>query len=156
MQSEELKKNSEQGTNIIVSGYISYFNNMDLQNDTILPFTFNESIEKFYEKKNKIHFLLQHNAQQPIGEILNLTTTKEGIFFTGKIISDISYNKDLILLLKKKIIYGLSVGLIIKEKYYENKNRIITKADLVEVSLVTIPANKMCTIHDCYEENKKI
>ena len=67
--------------------------------------------------------------------------------FTGKVCyvfdNDAAYAKTAWRGMKTRAITGLSIGYYVRESNYDEKTRIrtLTKLDLVEISIVTVPAN---------------
>jgi phage head maturation protease len=63
-------------------------------------------------------------------------------------IKDIAQAKEAYKLLKENVVTGLSIGYRTQESYREQKSgvRVLTKLDLLEVSLVTFPANEMARV----------
>ncbi len=120
------------------SGYASVFNKVDSHNDIIVKGAFFESIENVEE----IKLLWQHKQDSPIGKIISISEDEHGLLVKGEFLNELKYAEDAITLIKNQIIDGLSIGFIIKESEYDNEgNRIIKKAILKEVSVVTFPAN---------------
>jgi len=122
-------------------GYTSIYNIVDKDNDIVKKNAFGK---KF--KKVNIPFLWQHDQNFPIGKITKIKTDKkglwvEGIFiFTGK-------GKEAYCLYKMGAIKGLSIGFIATNTEEKKDGiRLIKKAELNEVSLVTFPSNEKCFI----------
>lgn len=129
----EVKTSGENG---IFSGYASVFNMIDHQGDTIMQDAFN--IEQ-----NSVVILWQHIQEEPIGKVLEIKQDEKGLYIRGQLITDIKKGYEAYRLLQSGIINGLSIGYIARDYEIDQKTgaRIIKKLDLVEVSLVTFPAN---------------
>jgi HK97 family phage prohead protease len=126
--------------NIKIAGYASLYNIQDYHNDVIKHGAFEDDIELFKKNQKKIRLFVNHNIQCPIAKVIQLTSDHKGLYMEATIDAN-EYNQDLIYQLKQDLINDLSVG-IIPIKFYNEKNvRIITKAQLLEISLVTIGAN---------------
>ncbi|ONG05053.1 peptidase U35 [Klebsiella pneumoniae] len=98
----------------LFSGYGSVFDVVDSYNEVVAPGAFLESIEETRAKGRTFPVLWQHRTGEPIG------------------------NWDI-----TRAITGLSIGYYVRESNYDEKTRIrtLTKLDLVEISIVTVPAN---------------
>ena len=141
---------------VIVKGYAST-PTLDRYNDVVEPEAFRESIVTTY-KKNPIT-LFQHNADRPIGKVIFMTIDHNGLYVESNII-----DKEIEEKISHDILKTFSIGYIPKEVEYRdgegnildpenslkdwttlstdpNAKRIIKKVDLVEISIVSIPAN---------------
>ena len=125
---------------IKISGYASLYNVQDYHNDVIKPGAFEDEVQLFHQKQKKIRLFVNHNIHCPVAKIIKLHNDSKGLYMEALIETN-QYNEDLIYQLKNDLINDLSVG-IIPLKFHNEKNlRIITKAQLLEISLVTIGAN---------------
>jgi hypothetical protein len=125
------------------SGYASVYNKIDHHNDIIVKGAFDESIQDI----NSIKLLWQHKHDCPIGKIISINEDEYGLHITGEILNNIKHGQEASNLIKNQIINGLSIGCLIQEsKYNDNGVRIITKANLKEISIVTFPANDQAII----------
>jgi hypothetical protein len=126
-------------------GLASTFNNRDLVEDTIKPGTFVDSIAA---KMPKI--LWQHDREEPIGMPVDIRETAEGLFLRGRLPkADTFVSGRVIPQVKVGSIDAMSIGFRVLESHPnpdDPTNRIITKINLVEVSLVTFPADPKALI----------
>ncbi|WP_425363361.1 phage major capsid protein [Candidatus Tisiphia endosymbiont of Hybos culiciformis] len=121
---------------VVISGYASVYNISDQHNDLIAKGAFASADHSL------IKFLWQHDWQQPIGVIKSLTEDDYGLKVEAIINNKIEKGKEAIELVRQGAVDGLSIGFNIKRANYNNVNqRIITEAELIEVSIVTFPAN---------------
>ncbi|WP_375331821.1 phage major capsid protein [Candidatus Tisiphia endosymbiont of Temnostethus pusillus] len=121
---------------IVISGYASVYNISDQHNDLIAKGAFASA------DHSSIKFLWQHDWQQPIGVIKSLTEDDYGLKVEAIINNKIEKGKEAIELVRQGAVDSLSVGFNIKLSNYNNLNqRVITEAELIEVSIVTFPAN---------------
>ncbi|MCC8397789.1 MAG: phage major capsid protein [Rickettsia endosymbiont of Labidopullus appendiculatus] len=121
---------------VVISGYASVYNISDQHNDLIAKGAFASA------DHSCIKFLWQHDWQQPIGVIKSLTEDDYGLKVEAIINNKIEKGKEAIELVRQGAVDSLSVGFNIKLAKYNNLNqRIITEAELIEVSIVTFPAN---------------
>ncbi len=142
----ELKFLAETG---VFEGYASVFNVVDSVYDKIAPAAFRESLAACRKAGRLPPLLWQHDALEPIGAWREMHEDGHGLFVKGDLfINDIALAKEAYKLLKENVVTGLSIGYRTKESHREQKNgvRVLTKLDLLEVSLVTFPANEMARV----------
>ena len=142
------KKNYFQSTTFskdgIFYGYASIFNIKDSYDDIILPFAFKNAIRN---NKN-LKLLWQHNNNFEIGSINLMKEDFMGLYIEGQI--DLNNNNDIYDLVKNNIIDGLSIGYNVEKFHFDNRgNRILEEINLVEISIVSNPANKFANITYC-------
>ncbi len=134
--------------NVLISGYASVYNTPDEHNDLIVKGAFSKIIPQ------NIKLLWQHDSQKPIGIVNSLLEDDYGLRIDATINNNVVAGKDAIELISQGALDGLSVGFYVKLADYNNLGqRIISKADLVEVSIVTFPANHHAKIS--YIKNNK-
>lgn len=126
----------------VFSGYASVFNVADEQGDVILPESFNLT-------KENIPILWQHKIDEPIGKTVRLQQNDNGLYIHAVLIVDIKRGYEAYKLLDNQVINGLSIGYIPKKYTIDRENgyRVITSIDLVEISLVTFPANSSARVN---------
>lgn len=142
----ELKFLAETG---VFEGYASVFNVVDQVNDKIAPGAFKESLAACNKAGRLPPLLWQHEALEPIGAWREMHEDSHGLFVKGDMfIKDIALAKEAYKLLKENVVTGLSIGYRTQESYREQKSgvRVLTKLDLLEVSLVTFPANDLARV----------
>ncbi len=140
-QNSLLQKNID--LNGFFKGYASIFNIKDSHNDVVLPHAFNESLKSNLDVK----LLWQHDQKEPIGLINNIKVDEKGLCIEGRLLLDLQKAREVYSLVINQVIKGLSIGYTIEDYYIENSIRYLTKLNLIEVSLVTFPANKYAQIN---------
>lgn len=130
----------------LFSGYGSVFGNVDSYNEIVAPGAFIESIADTKSKGRTLPVLWQHRSGEPIGDwnIDTLVEDDRGLLGDGQLwLDDAPYAKVALRGMKSKAITGLSIGYYVRESSMDEKTRIrtLTKLDLVEISIVTTPAN---------------
>ncbi|MCK5658990.1 MAG: HK97 family phage prohead protease [Alphaproteobacteria bacterium] len=138
----ELKFLAETG---VFEGYASVFHVTDSVNDRILPGAFKSSLEKFRKAGSFPPLLWQHDTEKPIGAWREMYEDEHGLFVKGELfVGDLPRAREAHKLLKENVVTGLSIGYRVKGSSRDEKSgaRILTVVDLLEVSLVTFPANK--------------
>lgn len=134
---------SDQIKNTTISGYASVYDVVDSQNDIISKGAFGEVLAE------NIRFLWQHDRNKPIGIIKKIYEDQIGLRIEAEINNNIICGREASELLIQKALDGLSVGFDLQESIYgDGGSRIITKAKLMEVSIVTFPANNSAAISD--------
>ncbi|MCP5370024.1 MAG: HK97 family phage prohead protease [Rickettsiaceae bacterium] len=143
------------GYNNIISGYASVFQVVDNHNDIISFGAFKTSMN------NSVKLLWQHEITKPIGMVTLMKEDQYGLKIEAEININIKEGSDATHLIRQGAVSGLSIGFDIKEyNYNQDGYRVITDLNLMEVSVVTFPANNMATISQIksydYEYQKAI
>ncbi len=125
-------------------GYGSVYGVEDSYGEIVAPGAFAESLAELDAKQRRVPVLWQHRSDQPIGVYSEITEDETGLFVKGGLlIGDVAQAKEAHALMKAGAVTGLSIGYWVRESSFDEKTKIrtLTKLDLVEVSLVTFPAN---------------
>jgi HK97 family phage prohead protease len=147
----EFKIDSEVDEEGVFKGIGSGLGDIDQGDDIVMPDAFNESLMK--KTANQIKCLWQHNQTEPMGYYRSLVVSGQDLMVEGKILPT-TLGKDALILMKGddqgKGVDGLSIGFRVQD--YEFKTiegrriRLIKKADLIEISVVTFPMHLRCRI----------
>jgi uncharacterized protein len=135
------KEVAEDGT---FKGYASVFGVLDSYRETVAPGAFVESLARIKASDTTLPALWHHNAANPIGGYDTLAEDDKGLYVEGFLLKDdIPQARVAYVTMQRKIVTGLSIGYYVEEELWNEKERILTltKVDLVEVSIVTFPAN---------------
>lgn len=93
-------------------------------------------------KKNPI-ILFNHDHSKPVGKMLKVEATEDGLFVKGRIANskdpDISRVRDLV---KEGILNSLSVGMRVEDEERKGDINHIKACELHEVSIVSVPMNQ--------------
>ncbi len=133
----------------IFEGYASVFGNIDSAGDRIVPGAFAKSLGSCQQAGRWPPMLWQHEAKQPVGVWEEMFEDSHGLFVRGRLfIDDIALAREAYALLREKVVSGLSIGYRAKESQRDTQNgaRILREVELLEVSLVTFPANDLARI----------
>jgi hypothetical protein len=125
------------------SGYASIYNIEDNHNDIILSGAFCDSLrQKRYGKDIKL--LWQHQTDEPVGVFTKVIEDDLGLYVEGNLLLNIRRAEEAFDLMNSGVLDGLSIGFTVQEYDYDEASgaRLIYKADLWEISLVTFPANE--------------
>ncbi|KQO06910.1 HK97 family phage prohead protease [Sphingomonas sp. Leaf242] len=130
-------------------GYGAVFNNTDAYGDVIAPGAFAKSLKS---GAKPLMFLNHDMFSLPIGLWTDLAEDDFGLKVAGEFI-DTQVGRDTYLASKAGAITGLSIGYIPTEVSYgkigsDEPARTIKSLDLIEISVVTIPANSKARIVD--------
>jgi hypothetical protein len=143
------------------TGYGSIFGNIDSYGDIVAKGAFKKTLEESKSgAKSWPAMLLQHgddtaDSKMPVGVWVSMDENEKGLKLTGRL-ANTERGRDVYALLKmtpRPALNGLSIGYRAKEfdlhKAGAGPNgarRTLKAVDLVEVSLVTFPANLRATI----------
>lgn len=142
------------------SGYGAVFGNVDAYGDIIEKGAFSAYLDDIKTGKQDWPAMLQQHGGwginstdlTPVGVYSELTEDEFGLKTTG-ILADTTDGIDLYKLMKmqpRPALSGLSIGYYVREFEFGAKTdpfeRLIKKIDLVEISLVTFPANAKARI----------
>lgn len=125
-------------------GYGSVFGVVDTYQEVVAEGAFTESLDELAAKKRIVPVLWQHRQSEPIGVYLELREDETGLFVKGQLLIEaVAQAAEAHALMKAGAVTGLSIGYWVRESSFDEKTgiRTLTKLDLVEVSLVTFPAN---------------
>jgi len=123
----------------IVAGWASTPSE-DREGDTIEPEAFAGSLG------SRLKLLFNHQQDQPVGKIVKAEVRDAGLWIEGRIAKGTAKADEVWTLIEQKILDSFSVGFLPKEWEPMKKGDTLgpkrfTQAELLEVSIVTIPAN---------------
>lgn len=124
-----------------IAGYAST-DSLDRQSDRILPTAWTRGGLRNYEI-NPI-LLFNHDYNRPIGKVIEMSTDKRGLRIKGVISKSAGEIYDLV---KEGVLSTFSVGFLVKDADYDKSadGLIVKDAELLEVSVVSVPANQDAT-----------
>jgi HK97 family phage prohead protease len=136
----ELKATGDAGT---FTGYGSVFNITDKGGDIVAPGAFAETLAAAKNAGRLPALLWQHRQAEPIGVYTSMEEDNIGLKVEGKLALKTARGAEAYELMKMGAISGLSIGYRVRDDSWDRVTgvRTIKKADLVELSLVTIPMN---------------
>ena len=140
ISSEFIIKSSNK-KNTIITGYASVFNIKDSHGHIISKGAFENTTA------SNVKLLWQHKAEEPIGIITSLEEDEYGLQVEAEINNNTRAGLEASELIKQRAVCGLSVGFVPKSSNYNKVGvRVIGKAKLMEISIVTFPANRHAEI----------
>lgn len=121
-----------------VAGYASTFGGEpDSYGDVVAKGAFLDSLAK----RPNVRLLWQHDMGEPIGKPIDLHEDEKGLFGRWSLVPT-DTGKKAHELLKAQLVDSLSIGFFAKDAEYRDDGvRVLKEVELVEVSMVTIPAN---------------
>ena len=136
-----IKAIEESEAELTIAGYAST-DSMDRTSDKILSTAWLKGGLKNFEM-NPI-LLFNHNHDKPIGKVVEMTTDSRGLKIKGVISKS---SGDIYNLVKEGVLSTFSVGFLIKDADYDKSvdGLIVKDAELLEVSVVSIPCNQDAT-----------
>lgn len=121
----------------IIEGYGSVFGNVDFHDDIVKPGAFTKSLQK----RNPA-LLLHHDMRMPAGIWIEAREDDKGLFLRGQLNMEVQSSREAFSLAKQGALTGLSIGFFTKSDEIIDGIRHIKEVELLEVSMVTIPANQ--------------
>lgn len=137
----------------VIKGYASTFGGEpDSHNDVVVKGAFQKTIQ---EDGNRIKFLSAHSWDAIVGKITEIYEDAHGLFIEAKI-SDTTAGRDLMTLVKDKVIDRMSIGYIpTKWNFDEQGVCNLEEIKLFEVSAVGLPSNKHAVITQAKEYQRE-
>jgi uncharacterized protein len=138
------------------AGYGAVFGNVDAYGDVIAKGAFRETLKEHAAADTAPAMLSQHGDwsgtgpnQMPIGRWTLLREDEKGLYVEGRL-SDTERGREAYTLLKDGALSGLSIGYVTRKSTNGTKpgepRRTLTDVKLVEISLVTFPANDLARV----------
>ena len=125
-------------------GYGSVFDVIDSYREIVAPGAFAESLSRIKKSGDPLPALWQHRSGEPIGGYDVLEEDARGLKVEGWLLKDdIPRAAEAHILMKRRVVKGLSIGYYVEGSSMDEKTgiRTLTKLDLQEISIVTFPAN---------------
>jgi len=136
------------------SGMAATFGNLDSHRDIIERGAFKDTLKK--RPARRIKMLWFHNMDEPIGVFDTVEETEKGLFVEGRLALGVQRADEIHQLAKMGAIDSMSIGFRAPrddQAFDADKNiRHLKKIDLLEVSLVTFPANERARIRSVKDE----
>lgn len=135
-------------------GYASVFGVRDSYNEVVEPGAFVESLVRHKREGSKPLMLWQHNPDEPIGVWDDLAEDKKGLWGKGRLLRGVRRADEAHIMLKNGALQGLSIGYreVDTEPAENGGARKLVKLDLLEVSVVSFPANRRARIETVKSE----
>lgn len=127
-----------------VSGYGSTFLDVDSYSERVMPGAFAKSIQEHKNRGSLPKMLWQHDQNKPIGKWLDIKEDGRGLYVIGQLNLKTTNGKDAYEHLIAGDVDGMSIGYR-EKKVAPGAVRDLLELDLLEVSVVTFPANREAT-----------
>lgn len=141
LESCQLKFAGAETDSGVFTGYASVFGGVDSFGDTITKGAFLDTLEN---RKRPVRMFYGHSPGRVIGKWLDLVEDETGLFARGELTPNNRDAMDVYASMKHGAIDGLSIGFRIPQggaEDIEDGGRRINKVDLVEISVVSLPAD---------------
>ena len=135
----EIKEISADGS---FTGMLSVYNVVDLGKDLVEPGAFTKTIK---DHGNEVPMLWQHKPDVPIGT-LTLEDGPDALHVKGQLLMELPEAKKAYLLIKARIVRGLSIGFDTVKEVLDGGIRRLKELRLYEGSIVTFPMNEAAQI----------
>lgn len=134
----EIKSLTETG---LIEGLLAGFDNVDSYGDRIRPGAFSKTLAE--RAGRPLPMLLHHDTHRPIGTWREWREDKDGLYVKGALTMATQDAQEAHALARDGALTGLSIGywVIAKEEDQRSGVTDLLEINLVEGSLVTIPAN---------------
>lgn len=139
----QLKSVTDEGS---FEGYGSIFGNVDSYGEKVMPGAFAESLARHKREGTKPLMLWQHDSWSPIGIWEDLAEDGKGLWGRGRLLTGVKAADEALILLKAGAVQGLSIGYREVETEPDQNIRLLKKLDLLEISIVSFPANKRARV----------
>ena len=141
----DLKANDDTGT---FTGYGSVFGIEDKGGDIVAVGAFGETLAAAKAAGRLPAMLWQHRQAEPIGVYTSMEEDSVGLKVSGRLALKTARGAEAYELMKMGALSGLSIGYRVRDDSFDRVTgvRTIKKADLVELSLVTLPMNDSARI----------
>lgn len=128
----------------IFRGYASTFGNVDKHLDIVTRGAFTKTIDM----RDKVKMLWQHAMEHLIGSFIEFKEDDFGLFVTGRVNLGTQHGKDAFALIKAGDLNTMSIGYKVNDFSIDRETgvRILKELHIVEISLVTMPANDLAQI----------
>lgn len=124
----------------VVEGYGSVFGVVDSYGTTIEPGAFTRSLAEWSKRGEMPGMFLQHDGSMPFGVWETMSEDAKGLKVQGRLASS-SLGEHVAKLFDMNAVRGLSIGFMPRKWREDGKVMRFEDVDLVEVSMVTRPAN---------------
>ncbi len=147
-QTFEVKSLDEKGT---FTGYATTWGNIDREGDVIIKGCFTESLAAHKKAGTMPTMLWNHKSHLQCGDWLDMSEDDHGLLAHGRVHvgKGIDCGEQAYLMLKGTSVKGISNGFITREKAPtppKGARRAISKAELIEASLTSMPINTRALI----------
>lgn len=136
------------------SGYASAFDVTDSYGTSIKRGSFTRTLADHRREQRFPPMLWSHDTSEIIGKWTSISEDQNGLKVVGHIVSETRRGAEALALMRAGALSGISIGFrTLKDERGPNGTRSITDLDLVEISLVALPANPRARIEQVRSTN---
>lgn len=136
-----------------IEGYAATFGGSpDRYGDIIDKEAFKKTLKNIANNAGKIPMLLGHSRNDVLGSWYEFKEDKHGLLVRGQINTETSIGKDTYSNIKNGHIRQLSIGYVLRDYEKIENDWILKEIELLEVSIVSIPANELAVLTDIKEQ----
>lgn len=130
------------------TGLAAAFSNVDSYDDQIERGAFSRTIAEAKARGKPYLFplLYQHEQKRIIGGVASAVERPDGLWVDCQLDRNTRDGNEAYSLLYNGFLDGMSIGYVVKKAYDRSGVRHLTDVDLLEISLVTFPANPKATV----------
>ncbi|AUX77992.1 phage prohead protease protein [Sinorhizobium fredii] len=129
----------------VLTGYASLFDVVDRQSEIVRPGAYRRTLAEHKMQGTSPALLWSHKLDRPIGRWVELREDQRGLWAKGKLSLNTDAGKQAYAHLVNGDLDGLSIGFVVPEdgrKYLGDGTFELLEIELVEISVVTAPANQ--------------
>lgn len=128
------------------AGYASTFGGApDRAGDVIAHGAFGKSLKGHKAAGSAPAMLWAHDFREPVGRWSSFTEDRNGLKAEGKLTLGVQRGRDAYELMKDGAL-SLSIGYRVRQDGYERSTHVLKELELLEVSLVAVPANPLAQV----------
>lgn len=137
-----------------IEGYGSVYGVRDSYNEVVMPGAFSDSLARHKREGTYPLMLWQHNPDEPIGVWNELADDGKGLASKGQLLQGVRRADEALIMLKAGAIQGMSIGYreVDVEPAKDGEPRRLIKLDLLEISIVSFPANRRARVESVKAE----
>lgn len=136
----------------VFEGYGSVYGVVDSYGEKVMPGAFMDSLARHKRDGTSPLMLWQHDSYQPIGVWEDLAEDGKGLRAKGRLLQGVRAADEALILMKAKAIQGLSIGYRELDVEPDGNVRLLKKLDLMEISVVSFPANRRARVEGIKSE----
>jgi len=141
----KLDEGDEPGT---FEGYASVFGVRDSYNEVVMPAAFVGSLARQKREGITPLMLWQHDPYSPVGVWEDLAEDAKGLWGKGRLLTGVQKADEAAILMRAGAVRGLSIGYreLDTEPAQNGEPRKLKELDLMEISIVSFPANRRARV----------
>lgn len=148
MPVHEIKALSEKDDTGAFEGYGAVFGNVDVFGEKVMPGAFVQSLVDHKRAGTRVKMFWYHDPREVVGRWVDLAEDKKGLFVKGQLNLKVGRAAELHSLMKDGDVDGLSIGFRVIKGEENNGVFELQQLDLVEISIVSLPANPRATVDE--------